>query len=96
MEELKVAEEKGLQNVIVFRLCDSDAVAAYSLEEAKAFYKELTGVEEYDLYTDDEVEIFSPEDEIWDDEDRRNKKMLKDVINERWNGVPFIAVSWDC
>lgn len=95
MNILEVIEEKGLQDVMVFRLCDSDAVASYTLEEAITFYKELTGLSDDELYTDDEVEIISLEDEIWDDEDRTLKKKLKDVINEQWNGKPFIAASWD-
>ncbi|MGF7046372.1 hypothetical protein J2T13_000848 [Paenibacillus sp. DS2015] len=95
MNKLEVIDEKGLQDVMVFRLCDSDAVAAYSQEEARTFYKELTGVKDDELFTDDEVEIISLDSEIWDDEDKTIKKKLKDVVNEQWDGEPFIAVSWD-
>jgi hypothetical protein len=92
---LEIAEEKGLQDVKVFRVCECDAVAAYSQEEAISWYKELTGLSDDELYDYEEVEVMSLDGEHWDDEERTRKRTLKSVVEEYWNGEPFIALSWD-
>jgi hypothetical protein len=92
--ELKVVEEKGLQDVQVFRICECDAVAAYSIEEAKNYYKELTGGDESSLYFDEDVEIIPLETKIWNDEEMTNKKTLQEILEECWEGKPQIAISW--
>jgi hypothetical protein len=93
--ELMIAEEKGLQGVKVFRVCESDAIAAYSLEEAKNFYKEQTGVKDEELYADHEVEVIPLETKFWNDEKMTHKRTLGEMVEEHWDGEPQFAISWD-
>lgn len=93
MEELKVFEEKGLQDVYVYQICECDAVAAYSLKEAKSYYRELTGLEEYELYTDDEVEIISPESKVRNSEEDDELISIQELLEKYWEGKPFIVCS---
>jgi hypothetical protein len=92
---LETAEEKGLQDVMVFRVCECDAVAAYSQEEATTWYKKLTGLDDDELYDYDEVEVMPLDAEYWYDEKRTHKRTLTSMIEERWEGQPFIALTWE-
>ncbi|WP_438498048.1 hypothetical protein [Paenibacillus sp. IHBB 3054] len=93
MEELKVAEEKGLQDVYVYQICECDAVAAYSVEEAKSFYTELTGVKDDELYADDDVEIISPESKVRNSEEDDELISIQEILEKHWEGEPFIVCS---
>lgn len=93
MEKLKIAEEKGLRDVHVYQICECDAVAAYSLEEAKSFYTELTGVKEAELYSDDEVEIIPPEYMVRNSEDNDKLISIQEILDDHWEGEPFIVCS---
>ncbi|MCR6096904.1 hypothetical protein HXA31_20305 [Salipaludibacillus agaradhaerens] len=95
MKKLEIIESKGLEDVKVFRVCECDAVAAYSLDEAIEFYKEFTGLEDDDLYDYEAIEVIGIENEFYDDEDRKVKKKLKDMVRENWDGKPFIVLTWD-
>jgi GTP1/Obg family GTP-binding protein len=95
IEDLQIAEIKGLQDVQVYRVCECDAVAAYSLEEAFEWYKETTGLEDGDLYTYDDVEIVDKSDSVWSDEDMKEKITVGEIIDREWNGEPFIAISYE-
>ncbi|MCK0471413.1 hypothetical protein [Halalkalibacter sp. APA_J-10(15)] len=96
MEELEIIESKGLEDVRVFRVCECNAVAAYSLDEAIEFYKEDTGVADDELYAYKNIEVIGLENEFYEDEERSVKKKLKDMVSENWDGHPFIVLHWDC
>lgn len=85
----------NIENVFVYRICECDAVAAYSLEDAIEWYKKFTGVELDELYTYDDVEIVDKSDSVWSDEDMKEKITVGEIINREWNGEPFIAISYE-
>ncbi|AHC22692.1 hypothetical protein [Paenibacillus polymyxa] len=91
MNELQIAETKGLVDVRVYQICECDAVAAYSLEEAKEWYKSLTGLEDSDLYPDDEVEIVSMSYRVYEDEGMDEMITVQEIVNSRWQGEPLLA-----
>ena len=86
------SEEKlNIDNVKVFRLNECDAVAAETVEQAKEWYLEKTGLSEEDAFYGEEPVEVPLSYEIWEDENRLKKQALKDVITESWKGEPFIA-----
>lgn len=91
IQELQIAEVKGLQDVQVFQICECDAVAAYFLEDALEWYKELTGLDDADLYNYDDIEIVAKSVSVWDDEDMKEKITVGEIVNRQWNGEPFIV-----
>ncbi len=93
MEKIQIVEEKALQDVRVFRLCEGDAVAAYSYEDAKAWYQNLTGLSDDDLYNEGEVEEFPPSYEVYESEDNFEMITVAEIIARYWDGEPFIAVT---
>lgn len=93
MGELEEAEVKGLQDVLVFQLCECDAVAAYSLEEAKVWYKNLTGLSDTDLYPYEEVDIIPLDYQVYKEENSLEKVMVSEIIQTYWDGEPFIAIT---
>ena len=93
MNELKIAESKGLQDVKVFQLCETDAVAAYTQEEATEFYQELTGLKDDELYEYDEVETVPLDKEVRKSEDSEELVTVKEIVEMYWEGKPFIALS---
>lgn len=94
MEELKVIDEKGLHDVFVFQVCESDSVASYSLEEAIEFYKNLTGLTDDDLYEYDEIEIVSFDKKVRDGEDSQGLITVGEIVKRYWEGKPFIATTF--
>ena len=95
IDKLEIVEEKGLQDVKVFRICESDAIAAYSLEEAKSFYKKQTGVSDNEIYADHEVEVIPLETKFWNDEEMTHKRTLREMVEEHWDGKPHFIISWN-
>lgn len=93
---LEIADEKGLQDVLVFQLCECDAVAAYSLDEAKSWYKAETGLTDEDLYSDEEVKIVSPDLVVRKDADSSDFITVREIVDAYWEGEPFIAISTEC
>lgn len=91
MNMLEIAEEKGLKDVHVFQLCECDAVAAYSLDEALVWYKNLTGLTDEDLYSYDDVEIVSPSYKVHKSEDEPELITVQEIIEKYWEGEPFIV-----
>ncbi|MBE0342554.1 hypothetical protein E4V51_17490 [Paenibacillus sp. 28ISP30-2] len=91
MSELQIAETKGLADVRVYQICECDAVAAYSLEGAKEWYKSLTGLEDSDLYPDDEVEIVGMDYHVYADEGKDAMITVQEIVNNRWQGEPLLA-----
>jgi hypothetical protein len=93
MNDLKIVEEKGLKDVNVFQVCESDAVAAYTLDEALDFYKGLTGLEDDELYDYDSIEIVDLSEKVRNGEDSDELITVKEIIEMYWEGKPFIALS---
>ncbi|EJW19922.1 hypothetical protein M5X17_00365 [Paenibacillus alvei] len=91
--QLDIADEKGLKDVHVYQLCECDAVAAYSLEEAKAWYLELTGISDGGLYPDWEIEIVPQDVKVYESEDSSKRITLREIIETYFNGEPFIVFS---
>ena len=93
MEELKVVEEKGLQDVLIFRICENEAVAAYSLDEAIDWYKDLTGLPDDDLYSYEDIEVVSRNTEVRKGEDYVELITVQEIVESYWQGKPFIVFS---
>jgi len=77
--------------VRVYRLNEYDAVAAKSEEQAKEFYLKLTGLDEEEAFED--VSIVPMDYMVWTDDTRTSKISIKDLIENEWEGEPFIAFS---
>lgn len=90
---LKIAEEKGLKDVIVFQVCESDSVAAYSCEEALTWYKELTGLSDDELYKYEDIESVPFNKEVYDGEEMTKRITVKEIVDTHWNGEPFIVTT---
>lgn len=92
METVKV---KVKVKVKVYQLNEYDGVSAESLEQARAWYLEITGLSEYDAFDDFEPTELPLSYEIYEDETRARKQPLSEVIEESWKGEPFLAFSSD-
>ncbi|TCZ76159.1 hypothetical protein E0485_15080 [Paenibacillus albiflavus] len=77
-----------MENVKVYRLNECDAVAAESLEQAKKWYLETTGEE-----SDEQCEQVSFDAMIWEDEFMQRKIPVREILENHWNGTPFIVFS---
>jgi hypothetical protein len=93
---LPKVEEKGLQDVLVFQVCECDSVAAYSCDEAIAWYKEHTGLNDDELYEYDEIEVVPFDKEVWRDEERTGLITVREIVDTYWEGKPFIVTSEMC
>jgi hypothetical protein len=82
-----------LLKVKVFQLNECDAVAAFFLEEAKEWYMKETGLDAKEAFYDYKAEEVPLDQLIWEDETMKNKISIHQVVEEYWNGQPFIAVS---
>ncbi|MCA1066090.1 hypothetical protein QTG56_25630 (plasmid) [Rossellomorea sp. AcN35-11] len=91
--EVQVSQEKGLQDVHVFQLCESDAVAAYTQDEAREWYKNFTGLSDEELYDYEDVEVVSPEHKVRKSEGDPDMITVREIVDMQWDGKPFIAVS---
>ncbi|MDQ0091643.1 hypothetical protein J2T12_005083 [Paenibacillus anaericanus] len=91
--QLKIIAEYGLGDVKVFQICECDAVAAYTLDEAIDYYKELTGVSDEELYHYDEIEIVSPDLKVYEDEERTGLVTVKELVERYWDNKPCIMLS---
>ncbi|MBH0159076.1 hypothetical protein IHV10_22155 [Fictibacillus sp. 5RED26] len=96
MKKLEVAEEKGLQDVLVFQISDDESVAAYSLEEAKSWYMNEYGISEDELYSDDDIEIVPMDKKVRRGEDEEGLISVQEIVNTYWEGTPFIATTTLC
>lgn len=77
----------------VFQLCECDAVVAKTLEEAVEWYKGLTGLKDGDLYEYDEIETIPLDYKVQKSETDNELITVREILQEHWNGVPFIAVT---
>lgn len=90
---LPKVEEKGLKDVLVFQVCECDSVAAYSCDEAIAWYKEYTGLNDDELYEYDLVETVPFEKEVWDGEEKTKRITVREIVDTYWEGKPFIVTT---
>ncbi|MFS0904157.1 hypothetical protein AB3N02_13970 [Priestia aryabhattai] len=80
-----IQEELKVKGVKIFELDELDAVAAQTEKEAISFYTELTGVE-----VTEAKEI--PRDyEVYEDESMEKKRSVGSLVDEDWDGEPFIV-----
>ncbi|UYG93204.1 hypothetical protein [Cytobacillus firmus] len=94
MNELTVVEEKGLKDVHVFQVCECDAVAGYSLDEAIEWYKNLTGLEDDELYFYEDVETIPFDYKVRKSEDEPDVLIsVGEIVETYWEGKPFIVFS---
>jgi len=78
----------------VFKLCDYAAVAAPSLDEATDWYKDITGLDDWDLYAEEDVNTIPYSDSIYADENKKQTITIREILEKYWKGEPFIAVSY--
>ncbi|QAS52399.1 hypothetical protein [Halobacillus litoralis] len=93
MEELKIAETKGLKDVGVFEVNEYDAVAAYYAEDAVDYYQKEIDDREDACYPIEDVEEVSKEKQILKYENSEETESVAEVINARWEGKPFVVYS---
>jgi L-alanine-DL-glutamate epimerase-like enolase superfamily enzyme len=94
MNELTFAEEKGLKDVYVFQVCECDAVAGYSLDEAIEWYKNLTGLEDDELYSYEDVETTPFDYTVRKSEDEFDVLIsVGEILETYWESKPFIVFS---
>ncbi|MEB4856112.1 hypothetical protein [Priestia megaterium] len=87
---------KELLNVKVFQLNEYDAVAAFSLEEAKEWYMKHTGLNADEAFYDYESHEISGEEKIYEDERMEEMVSVNEIVESYWQGSPFIAVTSNC
>lgn len=82
-----------LDFVYVYRLCDCDAVAAHSLEDAIEWYKNLTGLTDDELYDYEDMELIEHSHKVNASEDEEGLISVREILEKHWKGEPFIAVT---
>lgn len=82
------------KEVQVYQLCECDAVAAYSLEEARKWYMDLTGLDHNELYSDEEVEIVPMERKVWDEE-QHHYVTVREIVETEFKGSPILVLSME-
>jgi hypothetical protein len=86
-------EVKGLRDVLVFQICECDAVAAYSQDEARDWYKELTGLSDDELYNYEDVTVVPNDYKVRKGEENPELISIKEIVDTYWEGKPFIVFS---
>ena len=90
----KILDKKIEQKMInVYQVCEGDAVAATCAEEAKNWYKQITGITDEELYSYEEIEILPLDYEVRAGEDTEEMISVKEILKQYWKGKPFIAIS---
>lgn len=82
-----------LDFVYVFQLCECDAVAAYTLEAALSWYKNLTDLTEEELYEYDSIELLEHDYKVNRAEGDVGLITVLEILEKHWKGEPFIAVT---
>lgn len=95
LKELSIAyyNENRVRDVKVFMLNEADAVAAESLEDAKAWYLKNVIMDVGVAFMDYEAHEVELTYAVWQDDKKTKKEVLSDLILEFWQGVPFIIFS---
>lgn len=83
----------GGKELRVFQVCESDAVAAETSEGALEWYKNLTGLDDDELYALDDIEVVDPEKIVQANEDTEETITVREIVEQQWNGKPFIAIT---
>ena len=83
------------KDVKVFQLNESDAVAAYTLESAKEWYLQHTGMSAQDAFYDYEAEEVSNDYKIFLTEENleHGKIEVGKIVRLYWEGTPFVVFS---
>ena len=79
------------KEIRVYEICEGDAVAAETDIQAVEWYKDLTGLEDDELYTPENIAIIDPEKSVRNGEDTEEMITVKEIVKEYWAGTPFIA-----
>jgi hypothetical protein len=82
-----------IKDVKVFEICDSDAVAARTLEEAIAWYTDHTGIGLEELHEEKDIREVERDYMVWDDETRNRKISVEQILLDYWQDEPFIVYS---
>jgi hypothetical protein len=82
-----------IKDVKVFEICDSDAVAARTLEEAIAWYTDHTGIGLEELHEEKDIREIERSYMVWDDETRSRKISVEQILEDYWQDEPFIVYS---
>lgn len=82
-----------VKDVKVFELNECDAVAAYTLEDAIEWYTDYTGIEKQELYSGDDVQEIDRSHSIWEDELMEERTTVGKIIDDQFDGEPFIVYS---
>ena len=85
-----------LLKVKVFQLNEYDAVAAFSLEEAKEWYEKHTGLGADEAFYDYKAHEISGGDKIYEDERMEEMVSVNEIVESYWQGSPFIVVTSNC
>lgn len=85
--------EKSIEGVKVWRVCEIEAVAANSFNDAREWYKKVTGLSDDDLYTEEDASEIPFEYEIRESEDNSEMTTVGKVVKQNWKGEPFVAVT---
>ncbi|PGQ88245.1 hypothetical protein [Priestia megaterium] len=85
------------KDVKVFQLNEADAVAAYTLESAKEWYLQHTGLSAKDAFEDYEAEEISKDYKVYLTEENLElgKIKVQKIVEHFWKGTPFIVFSMD-
>lgn len=93
---IRAIKINGSKPIYVFKICESDAVAAHNLDDAIEWYQDLTGALDDELYDYDDVETLELKKEVSTAEDDPTPITIREILIENWKGKPFIAVTSYC
>jgi hypothetical protein len=93
LERVKVRED--LPNVQAYMVSEYDAVAARSFQEAIQWYKDKVVDDPESIYTEEESHVLDMNEKYWSDEGETHKQTVREMIDEGWEGKPFIVVTWN-
>lgn len=81
------------KDVKVFEICDSDAVAARTVEEAIAWYTDHTGILLEELRKEKDIVEIPRDYKVWDNETMTRKISVDEILSDYWADEPFIVYS---
>lgn len=80
------------KEIRVYQLTEDDAVAAEWDTDAVEWYKNLTGLEDDEINSPEDVELVDLDKVILKGEGTDETTTVREVVKEYWTGEPFIAV----
>lgn len=81
------------KDVKVFEVNECEAVAAHTLEEAKAWYLKEYQMDETEAFYDHEAQEITKDKLVWNDEGRTQKISVGEIVDLHWKGKPFVVYS---